>query len=493
MVKHLPEMQNEGFDNPIAYITHIVQNFSKIYSRADTGNINRFILCVEGKKGHSNDFMPIDLKLEKGPDGYYSIVSAFPKGKIKVEGILFFDDSTPSSPVTATDSLIRLADNKSDVSYHGVKAISNNPSAESVSQVEDEGKATSEKETLRHELYEKVKADIHPELKKYVDNMIDDFYNGKLRKASKNSTLRRDWEMADRTIRELQKRELGDAELSMLEENAKHLNIDWEHSLLDRLLHDQDDLRQALYEKFDLDKHPILKEYIDFNLKEANFKTKYLSLDNYVEELEKLLVNDFTEGELQLRERVYKWYFENWQGKPHTDMARYTFSRLNKLISLVHKKKFSEEEAAKVMDKIISGEEYEQIEKERESAARKAKSLIEKFVEETESEIQIRLIGATPFGIIDENDVITRAQFKITFTSTVNLEESPAIGESFSVRISNDFKNFKDAVACAKYLYQNMNFESLDVEDSMVGNYYELDSYGEREYGEQAKKSTCRN
>ncbi len=114
-------------------------------------------------------------------------------------------------------------------------------------------------------------------------------------------------------------------------------------------------------------------------MKEANFKTKYLSLDNYVEELEKLLVNDFTEGELQLRERVYKWYFENWQGKPHTDMARFTLNRLNKLISLVHRKEFSEEEAAKVMDKIISGEQYEQIEKERESAVRKATSLIEKF------------------------------------------------------------------------------------------------------------------
>ena len=76
-------MKNKGFDNPIAYVKHILQNFSKIYSRADTGNIDRFILCVEGQKGHSKDFMPIDLEFEKGADGYYRIVSAYPKREKK--------------------------------------------------------------------------------------------------------------------------------------------------------------------------------------------------------------------------------------------------------------------------------------------------------------------------------------------------------------------------------------------------------------------------
>ena len=80
--------------------------------------------------------MPIDLELEQGEDGYYRIVTAYPKSIKKVEGILLFDDSTHSSSVAATDSLIRLADNKSGVSYHRANAKSNIPSKENIPQTE---------------------------------------------------------------------------------------------------------------------------------------------------------------------------------------------------------------------------------------------------------------------------------------------------------------------------------------------------------------------
>lgn len=92
-----------------------MQNVNKIYSRADSGKTDRFILLSKGTEGKSNDFMPIDLELEKGADDYYRIVTAYPNKDKKIEGILIFDDSTGSSSVAATDSLVPSTDNKSGV------------------------------------------------------------------------------------------------------------------------------------------------------------------------------------------------------------------------------------------------------------------------------------------------------------------------------------------------------------------------------------------
>ena len=78
-LKHLSEMQRKGFDDSISYLKNILQNINKIYSRVDTGNIDRFLLVNDGEKGHSSNFMPIDLELEKGEDGYYRIVTAYSK------------------------------------------------------------------------------------------------------------------------------------------------------------------------------------------------------------------------------------------------------------------------------------------------------------------------------------------------------------------------------------------------------------------------------
>ena len=113
--RHAEEIKSKGYPDAISYIQKILQNVNKIYSRADTGNADRFILCSEGSKGKSKDFMPIDLELEKGSDNFYRIITAYPNSTKKIEGILIFDDSTGSSSVTATDSLIESTDDKSGV------------------------------------------------------------------------------------------------------------------------------------------------------------------------------------------------------------------------------------------------------------------------------------------------------------------------------------------------------------------------------------------
>lgn len=89
-----------------------------------------------GANGHSDNFMPIDLELEQGEDGYYRIVTAYPKSAKSVEGILLFEDSTHSSSVAATDSLMRLTDDISGVSNHRANAKSSIPSAENIPQSE---------------------------------------------------------------------------------------------------------------------------------------------------------------------------------------------------------------------------------------------------------------------------------------------------------------------------------------------------------------------
>ena len=128
-LRHAAEIQNKGYTDAISYIQKILQNVNKIYSRADTGNVDRFILCSEGAKGKSKDFMPIDLELEKGEDNFYSIVTAYPNKIKKIEGILIFDDSTGSSSVTATDSLVQSTDNKSGVGdQNSANAKINTPS-----------------------------------------------------------------------------------------------------------------------------------------------------------------------------------------------------------------------------------------------------------------------------------------------------------------------------------------------------------------------------
>ena len=111
-------MRNKGFDDAISYINNILQNINNIYISAETGSLNRFLLCSNGERGHSDNFMTIDLEFEQGEDGYYRIVTAYPKKSKNVEGILLFDDSTHSPSVTATDSLPRLTDDKSGVSNH---------------------------------------------------------------------------------------------------------------------------------------------------------------------------------------------------------------------------------------------------------------------------------------------------------------------------------------------------------------------------------------
>ena len=134
--------------------------------------------------------MPIALELEKGADGYYRIVTAYPNSAKKIEGILIFDDSTGSSPVTATGSLIRLADDKSGVSYQGANAKISIPTiSQNISQNEtvDNKNLTPQpsNKTGIHfgssgvELYKKSGSLTQSQLQKFEENMekpVD--YNG---------------------------------------------------------------------------------------------------------------------------------------------------------------------------------------------------------------------------------------------------------------------------------------------------------------------------
>ena len=97
-----------------------------------------------------------------------------------------------------------MVDNESGVNYHGAKAkINISSTSDNIAQSTDKDKE-SKKETLRRQLYEKIKADTHPLLKNYVDTSLDDFFNSELKKAGKSSWERHRWETADRLIKAIE-------------------------------------------------------------------------------------------------------------------------------------------------------------------------------------------------------------------------------------------------------------------------------------------------
>lgn len=95
---------------------NILHNIKRIYISAETGSLNRFLLCSNGERGHFDNFMPLDLELEQGDDGYYRIVTAYSKSAKNVEGILLFDGSATPSSDTATDSLMKVDNNNAALS-----------------------------------------------------------------------------------------------------------------------------------------------------------------------------------------------------------------------------------------------------------------------------------------------------------------------------------------------------------------------------------------
>jgi len=82
--------------------------------------------------------MPIDLELEKGTEDYYTIVSANPHNE-NISGEPVFDDSSNSSSVAATDSLVEDSNNENGVVSPRANAKPNSP-VETIPQSADNGK-----------------------------------------------------------------------------------------------------------------------------------------------------------------------------------------------------------------------------------------------------------------------------------------------------------------------------------------------------------------
>jgi|GEM_PF-880052 len=142
--RHLAQIQDKGFDNAIDFINHTLKNFNQIYDQSHahkaTGKfINRFVLYCKGDE--SKGFMPVDLELEKGKENYYTVISANPHNE-KIKGALVFDDSSKSSSVAATDSLIEDTNNENGVVSPRANAKTNSP-VETIPQKQESGKKES--------------------------------------------------------------------------------------------------------------------------------------------------------------------------------------------------------------------------------------------------------------------------------------------------------------------------------------------------------------
>ena len=130
MRRHLSQIKQRGFDTPIDYIKHILQNFDKIFKNPP----KRIILfCSDDSKG----FMPLQLVEE---DNYYSITTAYPNENRTKNGELVFDRSTTLPVATTNDNTetidnksINQTDNNGGVNLSGANVLTNSPN-ENISQ-----------------------------------------------------------------------------------------------------------------------------------------------------------------------------------------------------------------------------------------------------------------------------------------------------------------------------------------------------------------------
>ncbi len=144
ILEHINEIQSRGFKNIPEYVIHILKNFNQIYK--SNAKKNRIILYCKGD--FSKGLMPIDLELEKGDDDYYTIVTAYPRRRVKKEDTLLVD-TRPTNVSTDTASVPRLQDSndKSGVASRRDIAESNVSSAENISQSANEGNIATENNT----------------------------------------------------------------------------------------------------------------------------------------------------------------------------------------------------------------------------------------------------------------------------------------------------------------------------------------------------------
>jgi len=79
ILENINEIQSKGFENIPKYVTHILKNFNQIYKSNEKEN--RIILYCKGDE--SKGLIPIDLELQKSDDEYYTIVTAYPRRRVK--------------------------------------------------------------------------------------------------------------------------------------------------------------------------------------------------------------------------------------------------------------------------------------------------------------------------------------------------------------------------------------------------------------------------
>ena len=105
ILNHLNDIKNKGFENIPSYVEHILKNFNQIYKSGQEEN--RIILYCKGDQ--SKGLMPLDLELEKGADNFYTIISAYPRRRVKKEETLLVDVRPTNTP-TDTASVPHLQD-----------------------------------------------------------------------------------------------------------------------------------------------------------------------------------------------------------------------------------------------------------------------------------------------------------------------------------------------------------------------------------------------
>ena len=100
----------------------------------------KFLLCSNGARGHSDNFMPIDLELEQRDGNYYTIVSAYPRRRAnKHETLLVDTRPTNVSTVAATVPHERNINNENGVEASRDIVVSN-VSSENIPQEERDSK-----------------------------------------------------------------------------------------------------------------------------------------------------------------------------------------------------------------------------------------------------------------------------------------------------------------------------------------------------------------
>ena len=201
--------------------------------------------------------------------------------------------------------------------------------------LQNKSKRETKEGKLKQQIYEKIKADKHPELKKMVDILFE-----RLKKESATMSTK----SAANQIKQLKDNDFSDELLTFAEDRACYFNAREGNAESANLL------KQKLYENLKVDKYPAIKKFID--------ETTAKMAEGYVIPKDELnILKDFHEGEfgdtaLELWNSFLN--FENNQKTQESDNEprRLALSALKEL----NENQISEETARQRMGFILTGE-----------------------------------------------------------------------------------------------------------------------------------------